>query len=197
MTYVDWHPQVDLELESPVYMDSNVFVGAIVRDHKLYPSCAALLGNLLADQVHVLVSVVALDEALWALAKLSYCELANQRPDAHWNRSVYARWCQRIFEAHGARIEAVSTMLRELSEAGLAVEVVPKTEALWNRVMDLTPAYMRQCGLTPADALHLALAETHARTFITADADFENAVDQVSNRELTILHVAKPPSKKA
>ncbi|MBC8275207.1 MAG: PIN domain-containing protein [Chloroflexi bacterium] len=87
-------------------------------------------------------------------------------------------------------ITAVGSMMKDWSNAGVPIEVVPKTQALWADVVDLVPGYMQQLKLTPADALHLAFAQTHARTFITADSDFEVVRQNPPDGELVILHVA-------
>ena len=81
-------------------------------------------------------------------------------------------------------------MIKDWSNAGVPIEVVPKTQALWAHVVDLAPDYMQQLKLSPADALHLAFAQTHARTFITADSDFEVVRANPPAGELVILHVA-------
>lgn len=188
MIYVEWQP--DIDVEPPVYMDANILVGATVRNHRLYRSCVELIGNLLAGRLPILVSPLTVEECLWAIARLSYYELTHQRRGVHFNPMVYARWCDRIFEAHGTRIAAVSSTLRDWSGAGAPVEVIPRTQSQWDRTLELTPTYMRECRLTPADAFHLALAETHARTFITADSGFAVAAERPCRGDLTILHLA-------
>lgn len=188
MQYVDWTPQ--LTIDPPVYLDANVLVGAIVRTHRLYPTCVKLTATLLTGKSSVLVSPVSLDECLWATAKLAYCQLTHNPPSAHWNKRIYLRWCEKIFESYEGWITAVGSMMKDWSNAGVPIEVIPKTEALWGHVVDLTPSYMQQFKLSPADAIHLALAQTHARTFITADSDFEEVCKNPPPGELVILHLA-------
>jgi predicted nucleic acid-binding protein len=191
MKYIDWNPSIDIE--PPAYIDANIFVGAIIRGHDLYRPCVKLIGNLLTNQSHILVSLISAEESLWALTRQSFCDLTNQAPNAHFTRNAYKKWCAKIFETYGARIGAVSSMLRDWSEAGIPVEVIPKTEELWNRILDLAPLYMEKCGLAPADAFHLALAETHAKTFITADSDFASVPSKLATMNLVILHLVKEP----
>lgn len=189
MQYVDWTPQ--LAIDPPVYLDANVLVGAIVSIHPLYPSCIQLTANLLTGKSSILISPVSLDECLWATAKLAYCQLANQLPSTRgWNKRTYLNWCERIFASYEGWITAVGSMIKDWSNAGVPIEVIPKTDVLWEHVVDLTPKYMQQLKLTPADAMHLALAETHARTFITADSDFEEIKKNPPVGELVILHLA-------
>ncbi|MFQ5879690.1 MAG: PIN domain-containing protein [Dehalococcoidia bacterium] len=84
---------------------------------------------------------------------------------------------------------AISSMLGDWSQAGAAVEVVPKSSLNFLQVCDLTPQYMRQHKLTPSDAAHLALAETHAKTFVTADSDFERVARQATSQDLVVVHL--------
>ena len=188
MQYTDWTPQ--LTVESPVYLDANILVGAIVSIHRLYTKCTQLTANLLRGKSSLLISPISLDECLWATAKLAYCQLSKAPLHTrNWNKPLYQRWCDRIFESYEGWITAVGSMIKDWSNAGVSIEVIPKTEALWEQVVDLTPGYMQQFKLTPADALHLALAQTHARTFVTADSDFEVVRANPPAGELVILHV--------
>jgi predicted nucleic acid-binding protein len=188
MRYTAWTAGV--AIDSPVYLDANVLVGATVTRHQLYTKAAQLIGELLANQARILVSLLAVEESLWALARLSYYELSNQRrSDAHFSQSVYERWRERIFQAHGARLEAIGVMLRDWSNAGAAVEVVPKTDSDFLLVSDLTPKYMQRYKLTPADAAHLALAEVYATSFVTADSDFEDVAREAPSQTLAVVHL--------
>ncbi len=188
MQYVDWTPQ--LTIDPPVYLDANVLVGTIVRTHSLYPTCVKLTATLLASKCSVLISPVSLNECLWATAKLAYCQLFKHPSKVQWGKNLYLKWREKIFESYEGWITAVGSMMKDWSNAGVPIEVIPKTDALWEHVVDLTPGYMQQLKLTPADAMHLALAQTHARTFITADSDFEVIRGNPPDGELVILHLA-------
>ena len=187
MQYIDWSPQ--LTIDSPAYLDANILVGTIVSIHRLYPKCIQLMANLLTGKSNVLISPISLDECLWATAKLAYCQLTNNPPTAHWNKGIYLRWCEKIFQSYEGWITAVGSMIKDWSNAGVPIEVVPKTQALWEHAVDLAPSYMRELKLSPADAIHLAFAQTHARTFITADSDFEEIRKNPPAGELVILHL--------
>lgn len=187
MDCVDWAPH--MTVDSPAYLDANVLVGAIVSTHRLYAKCVQLTADLLVRKANVLISPISLDECLWATAKLAYCELTNSPPTAHWNKRLYLRWCERIFESYEGWIVAVGTMIKDWLAAGVPIEVVPKTQVLWDHVVDLAPAYMRDLGLSPADALHLAFAQTHARTLITADSDFEAIRASPPEGELVVVQL--------
>jgi len=188
MQYIDWTPQ--LTVDPPVYLDANVLVGAIVSTHRLYPKCIKLTADLLIGKSSVLISPISLNECLWATAKLAYCQINHQPPNAKWSKEIYLRWCEQIFQSYEGWITAVGSMMKDWSNAGVPIEVIPKTDALWEHVVDLTPDYMKQLKLTPADAIHLALAQTHARTFVTADSDFEEVRKNPPAGELVIVKLA-------
>jgi len=187
MQYTAW--AAGTTIDSPVYLDANVLVGVTVKGHPLYKAAARLVGELLAGQACILVSLLGVQEALWALAKLSYCELYRQPSNAHFSQSLYNKRREEIFQAHGARLEAIGVMLRDWSDAGIAVEVVPKTDGDFLSVCALTPRYMRDYKLTPADAAHLALAETHAASFVTADKQFRDVAKQAPPNTLAVVHL--------
>lgn len=187
MTFVDWHRGT--AIQSPVYLDANVLVGMIVRNHPLYQTCAQLIADLLINRSIIFVSVISLEESIWAMLRLSYCELALQRPNAHFSKKAYKKWCDRIFSAHGSWLTAVSSMVQDWSNAGADIEIVPDTETSWCNAASQTPIYMQQFRLFPADALHLALAKAHARTFITTDSDFQVVNGSSNLGGLTILHL--------
>ncbi|MBA7653114.1 hypothetical protein ES703_60957 [subsurface metagenome] len=188
MQYTDWTPQ--LTVESPVYLDANILVGTIVSNHRLYPMCIKLTATLLAGKSNILLSAVSVNECIWATTKLAYCALFGHPSNVKFSKDIYLKWREKIFESYGGWITAVGSMMKDWSNAGVPIEVIPKTDALWERVVDLTPGYMQQLKLTPADAIHLALAQTHARTFITADSDFEIVRANPPAGELVIVKLA-------
>lgn len=185
MQYSAW--QSGSPVASPAYLDANVLVGAVVRGHPLYRITAKLTGGLLDSGVHILVSALTVEESLWAMAKLSYCELHNQPSSAAFKESTYRRHLQEIFSMHGARMHAITQMLRDWSDAGATIEVVPKTKGEFLQASALTSQYMRRYSLTPADAMHLALAESHASSFVTADTQFRTVASQATADGLVIV----------
>lgn len=187
MEYTAW--QEGTAVASPVYFDANVLVGAAVTRHPFYKKAAQLIGELLASEAHILVSVLTVQESLWALAHLSYCELYHHPSTVLFKESTYKKHLEEIFRAHGPRMEAISRMLHDWSEAGVTVQVVPNTRPDFLLASDLTPRYMREFRLTPADAAHLALAETHAKSFVTADSEFRQVARQATAHTLTVVHL--------
>jgi len=189
MPYATWHD--GMTLASPVYLDANVLVGVTVTKHWAYKPAARLLGELLATQATILVSLLAIQESLWALARLSYYDLAGHLSDVFFGRKIYDKWRDRIFENHGERMTTVPSMLQAWFKAGVPLAVVSKAEPDFLKVAHLVPRYMHEYGLTPGDAAHLALAATHAKTFVTTDTDFEEAANSEPLAHLAVVQITK------
>ena len=171
MQHVNWVQ--GLTIVGPVYMDANILVGSLVRRHPLYSKCANLLGRLLADKVEVVLSMVSVDESIWIITTIAYCEVYNHPWNTNWNPGIYRRQRERIFQSYGGWISSVGKAIEDWTNAGAKIEVVPQTRALLKDVLDLIPVYMKDVKLTPADAVHLAVAQKHANSFLTADSDFD------------------------
>lgn len=187
MNYQNWQPGT--AIPSPVYLDANILVGAAVTKHRLYAKTAQLLGELLASGSRILVSLLTVQESTWAIARLSWCDLAKQPANARFSQSIYQRWRKQIFQAHGTRMAAIQKTLNDWATVGVDLQVVPKNEADFLVVTARIPTYMERYRLTPADAAHLAIAEECAGSFATADSDFEDVARQSPSQSLNIVHV--------
>ncbi|MDP3064919.1 MAG: hypothetical protein Q8O40_17205 [Chloroflexota bacterium] len=146
----------------------------------------------MATRSPMLFSVLSLDESLWAVAKLSFLDVVYSGRGArasHFTADSYRKNSTRIFSAHWARFNAVSSMVQDFSTAGLPIDVAPKTVADLHTILGLAVNYMRRYQLTPADAEHLAIAETNARTFVTADRQLATVFQRGYSSSLNILHL--------
>lgn len=161
-----------MAVPSPVYVDANIIVGATVTKHALYKSAVRFLGETIASGTQILVSILTVEEALWALARISFCDLMRQPANARFTQAIYNRHRDRIFQNYGDRMEAIPSMLRDWTTAGIPITVVPQGDEGFLASSELIPRYMARFKLTPADAAHLALAEESARALATADGDF-------------------------
>ena len=185
MQYVDWMPGLDID--PPVYLDANILVGSIISNHPLYGKCVNLTANLLASKREILLSVLSVDESIWTIAKLAYFELYNHPSTANWGRKVYDRQRDKIFQFYESWINSVREIVKAWSKAGARIDVVPKTREVFEDVLDLIPRYMKEVKLAPADATHLALAQTHARSFVTADSDFAEIQQNPPAGDLVVI----------
>ena len=172
MQYVDWVQ--GLAIDPPVYMDANILVGSLISNHPLYGKCVHLTGKLLADKAEIMLSVLSVNESIWAIAKLAYCDIYKHAPrKVTWNRKIYENQRAKIFQSYESWIDSVRKAVEDWTNAGAKIDVVPTTRAVFEDVLGLIPVYMRDVKLTTADAIHLAIAEKHARSFLTADSDFD------------------------
>jgi predicted nucleic acid-binding protein len=185
MQHVDWVQGLDID--QPVYMDANILVGSLISIHPLYSKCANLIGKLLADKVEIMLSMVSVDESIWITAKLAYCEIYNQPSDARWTPRIYRNHRDEIFQSYESWINSVREAVKDWTKAGAKIDVVPKTREVFEDVLDLIPVYMKEVKLTTADAVHLALAQKHARSFLTADSDFDEVRQNPPAGDLVVV----------
>jgi len=172
MQYVDWAQGVDID--SPVYMDANILVGSLISNHPLYGKCIDMTGKLLADKVEIMLSMLSVNESIWAIAKLAYCEIyKHPARKVTWNKKIYENQRTKIFQSYESWIDSVRKAVEDWTNAGAKIEVVPNTRDVFEDVLGLIPVYMKEMKLTTGDAIHLALAQKYARSFLTADSDFE------------------------
>jgi predicted nucleic acid-binding protein len=183
MPFSAWMPGV--AVSSPAYLDSGVVIAAFVRRDTRYQKAARLLGELLAAQIHILVSTLTLSESLWGIAKLSYCEIHNHPSRVTWNPDIYRRNHADIFAKHGQRMNSVHDWIRDWLQVGVNVDVVPVDTADFRVVTGAAPQYMQAFQLSSADATHLATAERRARSFITTDSEFQRAA--TSSLEIFVI----------
>ena len=186
MPYVTWHP--GLSIDEPVYLDANVLVGYVIRSHIHYGLCVQLLAELIAANAKLCFSLLTVQESLWAIARISY-QTVNRAASPNFSQGIYNRWLDRMFEAHSPWFSAIGAVIDDWVQAGIPIEVVPKEETQLLQVLNLTPQYMIQHKLTPADATHLALAQTHAKTLVTADRDLARVADDGKFASLAAVHL--------
>ena len=172
-------------MQSPVYLDASIVVSATVHSERRYPLASQLVADLLASQAHIQISVLTISEALWAMAKLSYCEIYSQPSRATWNPTIFERHSAEIFEQYPTRMNAISNMIQRWTQAGIPIEVIPATPPDFRQVSQAAPSHMQDLALASADATHLATAETQAKSFVTTDEEFQVA----AGLPLNIYHV--------
>lgn len=186
MQYVDWVQGLDID--PPVYMDANILVGSLISNHPLYGKCINMTGKLLADKVEIMLSVLSVNESIWAIAKLAYCELYKHKPKkVTWNKNIYQNQRTKIFQSYASWIDSVRKAVEDWKNAGAKIDIVPNTRDVFEDVLGLIPVYMKEVKLTTGDAIHLALAQKHARSFLTADSDFEEVRQNPPAGDLVVI----------
>lgn len=188
MQYLDWQPGTSIA--SPVYLDANILVGTIVNSHPLYTACVQLSADILIGKTNIIISDISVDESLWSMAKLAYCEITNQRgKKPHWNPKIYEDWNERIFHSYADWIKAPSNMVKDWRNAGVSIDFVPIVGSDLENIISLVPNYMKDFKFTPGDAFHFAIAEKYAKTFVTADSHFGVINNKPPQGNLTIIHL--------
>ena len=143
----------------------------------------------MANRCPIVLSTVCISEHLWAVCKISYYDLMHQLPRAAFSKSIYAKWNAQILQQYGARLGALGSLLKSLLSSGYPIDIVPDSMTVSDQALDRVLAHMLHLGLTPGDAIHLALAELCAQTFITADHDYSKVAGYAPGTTLAVLHV--------
>ena len=162
---------------SPAYLDAGFVAAALIRRDTRYAKASSLLGELLANQTELVVSLLTLTEAVWAVVKLSYCELMKQPSGAHFNPEIYRRHHENLIARFGDRFDLVGDFIRDLARDGVPITFAPDEMGGFQQLAARLPDQMREFRFASADAAHFALAQARARTLITTDSDFQRAAD--------------------
>jgi predicted nucleic acid-binding protein len=163
---------------SPAYLDAGFLAAALIRKDARYANASRLLAELLVNQTELVVSLLTLTEALWAVVKLSYCEMMKQPPGAHFNPEIFRRHHANLVARYGDRFDLIGDLIRDLLVAGVPVSLAPTDMANFQEMAMGVGDHMRSLGFASADAAHLALAQANARSLITTDTEFRKVADE-------------------
>jgi len=181
------------EIRSPAYVDANFLVYYAVGSHQepdFQTVARNVMGDLLAQRVTIVVSLVSVEEAWWATLEELFCRhiwqpltmgaqcyLNRQRARNYWTQLMQYR----------SDVEKVVGNLQELHSHGADIRFVPEVEESFE-VCGNAPDLMKKHSLFSADAMHLSLALSQAKTLITFDVDdFENVVDPAQDLIIMLL----------
>ena len=185
MPFTTWTQ--DSEVLGPVYIDAGVIIASLCSKDARHTNSALALAQILTSEQELILSALTVSECLWAIAKLSYCELNNQKTTAHWNLTVYRKHRETIFESFGDRMTGVGRLIHEFSAAGVPVAVRPADQASLEGASIDAATHMRDLAMASADAVHLALAEQGAQSLLTTDSGFQDAA---SSSSVAIVYIA-------
>jgi len=145
----------------------------LVNGHPLYPKSVAIIGDLLAGKTGIVLSDLVVSESLWALSHLAYCDaFGHTSYDVEFKNATFRKHHAVIFEgAHSGKVAAVVDFVKGLQDLG-QLRVSHPNNAEWIRQINRTHERIRSDRMLPGDATHLAIAEQHARTLVTADEAF-------------------------
>lgn len=179
------------EVKSPAYVDANFLVYYSVGSYQVpgFQTVARnVMGDLLAQGVSILVSLVSVEEAWWATLEELFCRYIWQPPptgeQCYLNRpKARSNWNQLML--YRSEVEKIVENLQELRNHGADIRFVPGVGEAFE-VCHNAPNLMEKHSLFSADALHLSLALSQAKTLITFDVgDFKTVVDP--DQDLTII----------
>ncbi len=183
--------QVGERILSPAYVDANFLKNYAVGAQRV-PNAQILarnvMGDLLAQGVTILVSLITVEEAWWGTIHELYCRHIWQpsSPNARcrFRRDEAEQNLNRLMQ-HKDELKKIVGDLQELRNAGADIRFVPEVAKSFEVCQDV-PDRMQSQGLLSADALHLSLAFSYAKTFITFDVrDFQRVLDL--SKDLTII----------
>jgi len=148
------------------------------------------MGDLLAQRVTILISLITIEEAWWAtLHELYFRHIWHpSSPGIHFNfnRSI-AKACWSQLMQYKDELKGIIRSLQELQNKGADIHFTPEDQTSFE-VCENVPDYMYKHNLLSADALHLSLALSEATTLITFDVnDFKNVLDQSKNLTIILL----------
>lgn len=179
------------KIVSPAYLDAcflvHYSVGAL-QASIAQTEARNVMGDLLVQDVTMLVSLVSIEEAWWAILGEIYCKYiwqpTRQYPRCHFNRKkAKSHWNDLI--NHKDELNKIVGNLLDLRNAGADIRIIPGINKKAFEVCQDVPDVMQSQNLFSADALHLSLALSYAQTLITFDHDFERVLDP--RKSLTIL----------
>lgn len=186
-----WGHQIGERIDSPAYIDSNFLVYYAVGSHKAHSfqtTARNVLGDILAQGVTILISLVTVEEAWWSTLHELYCRHLWQPlyPDAQcrFNQRI-AKGSFKQLMRHKDDLKRIMDCLEELRDAGADIRFIPECKKSFE-VCQNVPDHMDSYNLLSADALHMNLALSQATTLITFDVDdFQSILDP--SKDLTIM----------
>lgn len=179
------------EISSPAYVDANFLVYYAVGSHRepdFQTVARNVMGDLLAQSVTIVVSLVSVEEAWWATLEELFCRHVWQPPptgeQCYLNRPKARKYWTQLMH-YRSDVEKIVGNLQELHNHGADVRFVPQVEESFE-VCRNAPNLMEKHSLFSADAMHLSAALSQAKTLITFDVeDFARVMDPAE--ELTII----------
>ena len=179
------------KIVSPAYIDANFLiyysVGSL-RVPNAQITARNVMGDLLVQDVTILVSLVSIEEAWWGTLQELYCKFIWQPTDqqmlCNFSKEKAKRQWSNLM-THKDYLKKIVDNLLDLRTAGADIRFIPGINKKSFEVCQDVPDIMQSQNLFSADALHLSLALSYAQTLITFDHDFKAV--SAPRKDLTIL----------
>ncbi|MFA5786110.1 MAG: type II toxin-antitoxin system VapC family toxin [Actinomycetota bacterium] len=148
----------------PVYLDSSVVIALLTSGDRFHPRAVQFLGDHLIAHVELHVSLLAVDETIWRMARGMVAQ-AGGLPIKSVNLGILLKNNPSLLTPHLGKIrQAISYVLTWATLAAPACTAGDLLESWLDRLADIGGVH---------DAQHLALAQhLGSRTLVTADSDF-------------------------
>ena len=182
------------QIDSPAYVDANFLkfytVGSLNSSaYIMQMSAINVMGALLAQSVAILISVITVEEALWAtLQEVYYAHISKSLPSeiTFSFRSAAKKYWKSLMN-YKEDLKKVIGNLQKLKESGADIRFVPESEESFEVCQNI-PWLMEKHSLFSADAMHLSAALSQAKTLITFDVkDFARVIDPAEDLTIILL----------
>jgi len=182
------------QIDSPAYVDANFlkfYTGGPLNSSAYIMQMSAInvMGALLAQSVAILISVITVEEALWAtLQEVYYAHISKSLPSEITVsfRSAAKKYWKSLMN-YKEDLKKVIGNLQKLKESGADIRFVPESEESFEVCQNI-PWLMEKHSLFSADAMHLSAALSQAKTLITFDVkDFARVIDPAEDLTIILL----------
>jgi len=175
-TVLSYRPNI-LTFPTQVYPDTNFLISFYVPKHQWHSSASTLLTELVSQKVEILVSLLAVDEALYQLLIITY---EDQNGKGSWRRDKPWETDPSIFARLQPELDLFVNRLRQLPRLRI-IDIPAPASDLLDDLLGNIASY----SLAPRDALHLAILKALGFSMIlTNDRDFE----RVHDLSIYVLH---------
>lgn len=185
--------QIGDPIDSPAYLDANVLINYALASQKLssfQTTARNVMGDLLAQRVTILISLVTVEEAWWVTMHEIYCshiwQPSSPGKPCSFGRDIATQNFKQIMR-HKDDLKKIMEGLQELLDNGADIRFVPESKEAFDACSNV-PNLMDTHNLLSADALHLSLALSQAMTLITFDVkDFQRVLDPKKDLSIILL----------
>jgi len=146
--------------EGRIYVETNIFLFTALADAKYGPSCLEFLERASRGEIELFTSVLTIDEVAFVTLKVKLEE-----------KYGVMRSPVLFLKRHPDTVKALAAEVGEVIENVLRLVTLVEVSAL---DIPKVQEYMREFGLLPRDAIHLAVANRLGLTHLASnDCNFD------------------------
>lgn len=151
------------EPPSLAYVDPSFFINLLIKDSNYHRECKKFSKKLRDKQTFLLVSNLGLDEIWYVILKVKATE-------EHGDEAINKLREPEVVKKYATEVEEYTAKLKNISKLFFIEITTEQTFQAKNLI--------KQYGLLPRDAIHLAATRSGIGALITTDRDF-NRVKKV------------------